>query len=107
MSKENDMDHLPNGYPFHLPKLTLIKELLISHFHVIMICYRFKQGHGYQYKGNCLNLEQDPSEIWKNLPLPVNGLTIMIIQKRDKKNPTNYKYFKVHRGSVLAWLRIL
>ena len=107
MSKENDMDPFPNGYPFHLPKLTLIEELLISRCHVIMRCYRLKQGHGYQYKGHCLNLEQDPSEIWKKLPLPVNGLPIMIIRKRDEKNPSNYKDFKVRRGSVLAWLRHL
>ena len=31
----------------------------------------------------------------------------MIIRKRDKNNPENYKYFKVRRGSFLVWLRCL
>ena len=34
----NDMDPFPGTgtYPFHLPKLTIIKEMLISKAHVIM-----------------------------------------------------------------------
>ena len=101
------MDPFPNGYSFHLPKLTFIEELLISWCHVIMRCYILKQVNGYQYKVHFLNLEQDPSEIWKKLPLSVNGIPIMIIRKRDENNPENYKDFKVRRGSVLAWFSYL
>ena len=102
MSKEHAMDPFTNGYPFHLQKLTLIEELIIFQCHLIMRCYILKQGHVYQYKGNYLHLEQDPSETWKKLPFPVNGLPIMIMCKRDKKNPANYKDFKVNMGAVLA-----
>ena len=45
ISKQMDMDPFPNGYPFNLPKLTLIKDILIYRCHVTMRCYILKQGH--------------------------------------------------------------
>ena len=41
----NDMDPFTDTgtYPFHLPKLTIIKEMLIAKAHVIMDVYRLKK----------------------------------------------------------------
>ena len=41
----NDMDRFPGTYtnPYHLPKLTIIEEMLISKANVIMAVYRLKQ----------------------------------------------------------------
>ena len=43
----NDMDPFPVTctYPFHLPKLTIIEEMLIAKAHVIMDVYRLKKWY--------------------------------------------------------------
>ena len=63
------MDLLPDTcqYPFHLPKLTIIEEMLIAKAHVIMAIYRLKKSGSVVYKGNVLNVQQDNESLLKSI----------------------------------------
>ena len=68
----NDMDPFPGTgtYPFHLPKLTIIEEMLIVKTHVIMAVYRLKKSGTVVYKGNVLNVQQDNYGLLKSILNP-------------------------------------
>ena len=106
MSKDNNMDPFPAGYPSHLPKLNSIEEAMISRVQVIMKCYRLKDGT-VGYKGHVMNFENDTSKIFNQLPLAFKDLPIVILRKRNGKNPNDYRDFQVRRKHVLEWLQFL
>ena len=45
LSKENGLDPFSKGYPYDLPKLNTIEELIISKMFVIMCVYRLDGGN--------------------------------------------------------------
>ena len=65
----NDMDPFPGTgtYPFHLPKLSIVEEMLIAKAHVIMSVYRLKKSGTVVYRGNVLNIEQDNNALLKSI----------------------------------------
>ena len=69
---DNDLDpYCGNVYPFHLPALSTVENLLISKVFVVMTCYRLSNTGEYGYKSHCLNLQTDPGrrlEIFSVLP---------------------------------------
>ena len=71
---------LPFPYQHHmvLPVLRQTEQTLISKVQFIMKCYRLEEN-----------------------------LLIIILRKRDQKDPTNYKDFKVRREAIRMWLCFL
>ena len=70
------MDPFPGTgtYPFHLPKLTIIEEMLIAKAHVIMSVYRLKKSGTVVYRGNVLNVQQDNDGLLKSILNPNDSL---------------------------------
>ena len=97
---------LRRGYPHWLPKLTVIEEMLIARVHVVMKSYILKNGQ-YGYRGHCLNVEQDISDIFVAavLPYKVEELPVWIVRKFGQTGlPHDYKDFRVRQGAVRRWL---
>ena len=109
---DNDMDPVPDGqdYPWHLPQLSEIEEMLIAQVHVIMKCYRLQNG-SIGYKGQVLNMEQDVQGMVNSLPLRPETAPIVWIRKPTKKkndgNPAGFKDFRVRRWAISLWLQFL
>ena len=51
------MDPFVNGYPYDLPILSDIEEIIISKVFVVMRVYILKGSNSVGYKGNILNIE--------------------------------------------------
>ena len=112
----NDMDPFPGTctYPFHLPKLTIIEEMLIAKAHVIMAVYRLKKSGTLVYKGNVLNVQQDNDALLKSilnsndsLPRKISNLPIFYLQKNHSDDPTDSKHFNVKRNNIKMWLEFI
>ena len=112
----NDMDPFPGTctYPFHLPKLTMIEEMLIAKAHVIMAVYRLRQSGTVVYRGNVLNVQQDNDNLLKSilnsndfLPRKISDLPIIYLRKNRSEDPMDFKDFKVNRNSIKLWLEFL
>ena len=112
----NDMDPFPGTctYPFHLPKLTIIEEMLIAKAHVIMAVYRLKKSGTLVYKGNVLNVQQDNDALLKSilnsndsLPRKISNLPVLYLRKNRSDDPMDFKDFIVKRRNVKLWLEFL
>ena len=54
------MNPFPNGsFPYHLPLLSDVEELIISRWYIFIRVYILKGNSQIGYKGHCSNLEQD------------------------------------------------
>ena len=67
LAKENDIDPYQDGFPYHLPKLSRIEEMLIACVYPVMKTYCLKGGTT-GYKGDVLNIEQDTGGLVSTLP---------------------------------------
>ena len=110
LSGENDMDPCPRDYPFYLPDLTTIEELLISRVFVVMNCYRLNSYGDFGYKGHCLNIQMDISrqvELCSFLPhLPID-LPVFVIRLKHSRTTGSGKEFKVNLLKIRRWLLFL
>ena len=62
-------------YPFDLPKLTCLEEILISKVHVMyMFMYRLQKSHTVCYKGNVRNFQQDNDALVNSILCPTDVL---------------------------------
>ena len=108
---DNNLDpYCGNGYPFHLPALSTVEELLISKVFVVMTCYRLSHTGEYGYKGHCLNLQTDLGrrlEIFSVLPHLPEKLPIYVIRVLHANSNGTGKLFKVNLHKCLRWLRWL
>ena len=102
----------PNGYPFHLPQLTQIEEMLIARSHVVMVCMQVAGGN-VQYRGNILNIQQNSERIFKYVPLLPSDLPCFIIRKPSqsvmslRKSLQNFQDFCVSRHKLQLWINFL
>ena len=109
MTSDNDMDPYcgPDnlGYPFWLPELTNIEEMLIALVFVNMKAYQLINGQ-YGYRGQVLSMEQDISDIVGATTLPhrAEDLPCVIVRRVTESSPEGFMDFKVRRGHVYQWL---
>lgn len=105
---ENLVDPFPKGFPWHLPKLSMIKEMLIAPVHVVMKCYTLANGQT-GYKGHITNYAQSIDAIVAatTLPWKIEEIPLIIAQQHNEKVPANLKHFKVSRSWLQAWLTYL
>ena len=57
--KHNDLDPFVNSYPYDLPKLSDIEEIIISKVFVVMKVHRLNGSNSVGFKGHLLNIKQD------------------------------------------------
>ena len=105
---DNDLDpYCGNGYPFHLPALSTVEELMISKVFVVMTCYRLSHTGEYGYKGHCLNLQTDLGrrlEIFNVLPHLPEELPIYVIKVLHENSRGQGNLFKVNLRNCMRWL---
>jgi hypothetical protein len=107
LTAANTMDPFIGGYPWHLPTLTQIEEILIARIHPVMQCYRLGRGAHVGFRGNIINLEyknQAFLEKCASLPLIPTQVPILIMRRPDKHNPSGYREFRVRREAIMRWL---
>ena len=99
---------LRRGYPFWLPKLFAIEEMMIARVSVVMKSYILNNG-SYGYRGHVLNLERNLEDLVTAvlLPIRVEDLKVWIVRKLGHDLPTNYKDFRMRREAVRKWLNFL
>lgn len=104
-SSENDGDPYPvekGGFPHHLPKLTMIEEMLISPVHVMMKCYVLENvSRG--YKGHVTNIAQDNQSIVlaTSLPWPVENLPLFVARTSNGQVPMEeVQAFRTNRANM-------
>eukprot|EP00957_Ditylum_brightwellii_P080825 6148310-Ditylum_brightwellii.AAC.1 len=88
------MDPYQGGFPHHFSKFSKIEEMLIAHMYPVMKTYHLKGGM-ICYKDDVLSIEQDIGGLVSSLPLRVEQLLIMIIQKQNTNVTVGYKDFRV------------
>ena len=74
MSDDNEMD--PGEVPGHLPKLSQVEEMLISHTHVHLEARRVR-GHQYQYTGHTVCFMNNTTKLYDTLPLLPHQLDLL------------------------------
>ena len=110
LSGDNDMNPFIHGYPFHLPTLSIIEELLISRVFVVMNCYRLNSNGDYGYRGHCLNIQMDISkqlELCSVLPHLPCDLPVFVIRLKHRRTIGSGKEFKVNLLKIRRWLEFL
>ena len=90
------MDLFVNSYPYDLPILSDIEEIIISKVFVVMRVYRLKWSNSVGYKGNVFNIEQDLNDQVKHvcnvLPRLPAEVPYFVIRK-DSSNVSGFKDF--------------
>ena len=74
MSNENEM--APGEVPEHLPKLSQVEEMLISHAYVHLEA-RWVHGHQYQYTGHTVCFMNNTTKLYNTLPLLSHQLNLL------------------------------
>ena len=95
------LNGVQGGYPHWLTDIWPMEEMLLARVHVVMKSYILKNG-SFGYRGHCLNVEQDLSNIYPFVRLPhrPQDLPILIIRKANEAVPEGYKDFRVRRQVV-------
>ena len=100
------MDPFVNSYPYDLPILSDIEEIVISKVFVVMRVYRLKGSNSVGYKGNVLNIEQYLNDQVKNvcnlLPRLPTEIPYFIIRKYSS-NVLGFKDFKINLNNIHRW----
>ena len=98
--EENDT--IPGPQPEWAQNLTQIEELLVSPILTMMSVYTLSGG-SHKHRGNCINFEQNLTEIATKLPRLPSEIATVIIQSRRTELP--HKTFKVNRAKIEIFLR--
>ena len=99
--------HLCNPWPhldfLKLPKLNDVSQMLIAQVHSFMCVYRL-EGGGVGFKGQILNVEQDISNLVRDLPLLPEEVPCFLVRKPNQSCPRGHRDFRVKRANIIAWL---
>jgi hypothetical protein len=105
---KNDADPFPKGYPWHLPHLSMLEEMLIARIHAVMKVYTLTGG-ALGYKGNVMNMEQNIDGVVAAVTLPwkVEEVPLFIARRHNETTPANLPDFKVSQSKMRKWLEHL
>ena len=109
MSDDNEMD--PGEVPEHLPKLSQVEEILISHAHVHLEA-RWVRSHQYQYTGHTVCFMNNTTKLYDTLPLLPHQLDLLLLRPNQTCDEPQVrrqfiKNLKDKCSNVVQWLQYL